>query len=262
MLDRNTLIQALEASLEPLHWAHAAWLGGSAAFGRADDRSDVDVQVIVDDDRVEDAFAVAEAALAALSPIARAYEVPQPTWHGHAQRFYDLKDAHPFHQIDYLVQKLSSTQRFTERERHGEPVVLFDKRGLLTRPTFDVAAHSRLLEARLADLEARFPMFQALVAKEVERGDRLGALNFYQGLTLRPLIELLRIRHDPFRHDFGMRYLHRDLPAPLADEVAELAYVGDLAEILPKRERAERLFNQTLAELRTHGLSLERTQRV
>lgn len=262
MLDRDVLIATLHQAFAPLDWVHAAWLGGSAAFGRADERSDVDLQVVVDDDLVEEAFAVAERALSALAPIARRYTVPQPAWHGHAQRFYDLEGAHPYHQVDFLVQRLSSPHRFTERERHGEPVVLFDSQALLAAPAFDVEAHRRLLETRLADLAARFPMFQALVAKEVERGDRLGALNFYQGLTLRPLIELLRIRHDPFRHDFGMRYLHRDLPPALADEVAELAYVGDLSEIPPKRERAERLFNETLAELRTQGLSLERTQRV
>jgi hypothetical protein len=256
MIDRDALISTLHQAFAPHAWVHAAWLGGSAAFGRADAHSDVDLQVVVDDDRVDDAFAVAEAALAALGPIARRYAMPMPTWHGHAQRFYDLQGAHPFHQVDFCVQQLSSPNRFTERERHGEPVVLFDRTGLLAAPRFDTAAHLRTLEARLADLEARFPMFQALVEKEVLRGDRLGALNFYQGLTLRPLIELLRIRHDPYRHDFGMRYLHRDLPPALADEVAELAYVADMAELPAKRRRAEALFATTLAELKATGIQL------
>jgi predicted nucleotidyltransferase len=256
MLDRDSIVSALEAALKPLDWVHAAWLGGSAAFGRQDGFSDVDMQLVVDDDRVEDGFAAAEAALSALSPIALTYPMPMPTWHGHAQRFYQLRDATPFHMVDLLVQTLSSTNRFTERERHGEPVVLFDKRHLLAAPPVDREAFRRMLEGRVADLEARFPMFQNLVEKETLRGDALAALHFYQSLTLRPLVELLRIRHDPYRHDFGLRYIQHDLPAPLAEAVTELAYVGAIDEIPGKRERAEQLFNETLADLKARGIQL------
>jgi hypothetical protein len=43
-----------------------------------------------------------------------------------------------------------------------------------------------------------------------------------------PLVRLLRIRHCPERHDFGLRYLRTDLPEGYADRVASLLDGDDL----------------------------------
>jgi hypothetical protein len=61
------------------------------------------------------------------------------------------------------------------------------------------------------------------------------------------LVRLLRIRHCPARHDFGLRYLRTDLPAGYAERVAALLDGGDL------RARADAAFawqDELLAELR------------
>jgi predicted nucleotidyltransferase len=60
---REQVVEVLRAALEPLAFVNAAWLGGSDAFGRADELSDVDLQVDVDDGQVA-AFGAVEAALA------------------------------------------------------------------------------------------------------------------------------------------------------------------------------------------------------
>ena len=44
---REQVIELLHGALLPLAWVNAAWLGGSNAFGRADELSDVDLQVDV-----------------------------------------------------------------------------------------------------------------------------------------------------------------------------------------------------------------------
>ena len=58
---REQVVEVLRAALEPLASVNAAWLGGSDAFGRADELSDVDLQVDVDDGQVA-AFGAVEAA--------------------------------------------------------------------------------------------------------------------------------------------------------------------------------------------------------
>jgi hypothetical protein len=56
---REQVVEVLRAALEPLAFVNAAWLGGSDAFGRADELSDVDLQVDVDNGQVAATFAAA-----------------------------------------------------------------------------------------------------------------------------------------------------------------------------------------------------------
>ncbi|MGE0591309.1 MAG: hypothetical protein AB7G23_05055 [Vicinamibacterales bacterium] len=63
------------------------------------------------------------------------------------------------------------------------------------------------------------------------------ALASFWGYTLKPLVELLRMRYCPARWDFGMRYLDRDLPPDAYSQLRFLMFVQDLAGIeahLPK----------------------------
>ena len=74
-MSRTEILDALRGAAEPLPWFHALWEGGSAAFGREDGWSDVDVGAAVDDGRVEDGFAAIESALAGLGPVASRWEL-------------------------------------------------------------------------------------------------------------------------------------------------------------------------------------------
>ena len=48
------------------------------------------------------------------------------------------------------------------------------------------------------------------------------AVHLYLGFGLGPLVTLLPVRHCPWRHDFGLRYLHTDLPADVAERLTAL----------------------------------------
>src|SRR5687768_1752854 len=123
-LSRLDLIEHLARVLETKPWIDAAWLGGSDAFGSADDMSDVDLNLDVADGRATDALATVECALEALSPIVARVVVPEPAWHGHRQRFYRLRDAPETVLVDVLVmERGSKAPRLDEREQHGEPIV-------------------------------------------------------------------------------------------------------------------------------------------
>ena len=129
---RQQVVEVLRGALLPLPFVNAAWLGGSDAFGRSDELSDVDLQVDVDDGRVAATFGAIEAALAAASPIVARLVMPMPTWHGHAQRFYRLRDTAEFTAVDVVVFQRSDPRRYyNQTERHGRPLVLFDRAGVV-----------------------------------------------------------------------------------------------------------------------------------
>lgn len=247
---REQVIQVLRGALLPLPHVNAAWLGGSDAFGRADELSDVDLQVDVDDGFVAATFGAVEAALAAASPILYRLVMPMPTWHGHAQRFYRLRDTSEFTAVDVVVFQRSDPRRYyNQTERHGRPLVLFDRAGVVRPVPLDPAELDATLAAAVAGIRERLPFTLPQVAKEVHRGDALAALGSYHRYLLAPLVTLYRVRHTPARHDFGSRYTRDDLPPEVQETLAELSFVADLDDLAAKLPRAEHLLRQLLDEL-------------
>lgn len=246
-LNRQQIVAELLKALEPVEFVHALWEGGSTAFGRNDPWSDLDLQVDAADEHTSQVLPLVEAALEQLSPIELRYEIPQPSWHGHTQVFYRLRDAGPFLMVDLAVMKHSSSNKFLERELHGEAVVYFDRCGATQPPALDPSALQQKLQARLADLRLRFEMFQNLVVKEFYRQHPLDALVSYHSLTLRPLVEVLRMLHQPARHEFGPRYIYIDLPPEHALRLERLYYVASLEDLQIKHAEAQAWFEQAAA---------------
>ncbi len=253
-ITRSTIIATVHTALEAMPGVLAAFLGGSDATGRTDGLSDVDVVVVVEDGAVEAAFDTVHDALAELSPIAHRWRLADPTWHGNPQEFLSLRDADAAHFLDLVVMRRAGGERFLEAERHGRPMVLFDRAAVLEPVPLDREALRARIDDRLAVLRERFPLFQTLVTRAVRRGFVAEAAVAYQDHTYRPLIELLRIRHCPDRFDYGARYLDRDLPPALRAEVEALALPRTLDEVEAFRARAQVLFDATLAECTRAGV--------
>jgi hypothetical protein len=251
MLTRDAILAAAGPALDSMSAVRAAWVGGSEATGRMDQYSDIDLVALAADDAVEDVFAVLESTLTELSPIEHKLRIPQTPWPGLEQVIYRLRDAGPHLLVDFAVIKLSTppSGRFQERERHGSPRILFDRDGLLEPVALDLAAQGAKMAAKLADLRTRFPLFQTLVLRAIERGQPVDAIHFYMNFTLRPVIDLLRIAHCPERFDFGPRYLDLDLPAGAAAAVRRLSYSPELEALRAHMREAESLFNETLLAL-------------
>jgi predicted nucleotidyltransferase len=248
-VSRQQIIDTLGDSLREVSCIRGAWLGGSDASGRTDEWSDIDLAIIAEDDRIEETYERVHAALETLSPIELSFRFPMPTWHGHEQEILRLRDAGPWAIVDLVIMAKSNPNRFLERERHGEPLILFDHDGLVVPSPLDRAKHLEMVENRVAMLRTRFELFQSLVSKAALRGAGADAIYSYQALTHRPLIELLRIRYCPQRFDYGPRYLDRDLPADLRAQVEELAYVPSVDRIEEYRARVEVLFRENLGAL-------------
>ncbi|MEZ5064453.1 MAG: nucleotidyltransferase domain-containing protein [bacterium] len=249
VLTRQTIIDALATGLAREPWILAATLGGSFATGRVDEYSDIDLGILVEDDRVEDAFVVLRDILVSLSPIEVEHRLPDPTWHGSSQVFVRLANASPHHFVDACVIKRCDRDSFGEEERHGVALVLFDREGLVRTVPLDREALAAKMRARLQTLRETYVMFQPLVERAVARGHVAEATYWYVNLTLKGLVEVLRMRHCPDRWDFGFRYLDRDLPAEKRRAVEALCFPRDAQELAAFRVRAEAMFREEIAAL-------------
>ncbi|MEM7245542.1 MAG: hypothetical protein AAF533_09375 [Acidobacteriota bacterium] len=247
MIDRAALIDCLRVATEPEDFINAAWLGGSTAMGTEDALSDVDIQFDVMDGRVDEAFAVVEKALAELAPIDVRWVLPAKTWHGHAQRVYRLEGTPEHLMIDMVImERDTDAPRFNEREIHGEPVILFDKLGVIAAVPLAWDAHREKMRAALEQLEPRVKLLTHFPAKECERGLAVDALFRYHGFVITPLIQVLRTRHCPERFDFGARYLKRDLPAEVFERLQELCFVADAEALREKAAEARSWLEEEL----------------
>jgi hypothetical protein len=246
---RESIVDACRDALHGIDSVQAAFLGGSESFGRQDEWSDIDLVCVADPADAADIFSAIEAALEQLSPIALKLEMPgNPTWPGLSQRFYRLRATDEFLMIDFCQVTPEQLVTFMEPTRHGKPIVLFDRTGVIKPAPLD-AGHDDRMRRRIEWLRTSFPMFQNLVRKAVLRGDDVEAIYVWMSQTMRPLVDVLRARHNPERFDFGFRYTNYDLPPEVATELRELMWLRDRDDLLAKLDRARELFEQTLAEV-------------
>jgi predicted nucleotidyltransferase len=241
-MQRQEILELLKEKLPTFDSILAAWVAGSAAFGRVDEWSDIDLSVLAAEGEVDNAFSSIESLLTSISPIELMHPVLQSPWPGLKQRFYRLKDLGEFLLFDIAVFQPSSPDLFLDEARHGKAIVLFDKVGAVKPPSFDEAALKQKIQERLSVLKTQFPMFQMLSKKELRRGNFVEALEFYRNYTLRPLVEVIRIKHDPARYDYHIRYLRYDVPVEARQLLESLYYVSSPDELEEKRALAEARF--------------------
>lgn len=249
---RAQFIESLHKTLEADPAALAAWIGGSSARKTEDSFSDVDLQVVCLDEAVERILTKARAAVQAVSPILDRWTAPMPTWHGHAQELYRPEQGPSvYFFIDLVVMKKSHPEKFLEQVRHGKPVVLFDREGILhDTPEFGgPSARAKKRTQRLNEIKNFLPFAEILVGKEVERQRALDAMAFYQRLMLAPLVELVNMRHRPERWDFGMRYLGVETPAEAHQRVQSLAFIPDLAGLSRRAKECAQWSRELIQEL-------------
>jgi hypothetical protein len=246
MLTREAVVDHLKGALAVPDFIRGAWLGGSDAFGRADALSDVDVFILVRAGEVEEAAGHFRRSVEAVSPIAMELRMPMPTWHGFHQAFYQLADAPEHLMVDWLAVEVGQEHPWWQVERHGTPVVLFDK-DWAVRPThIDAEATRAAVARRVEELRVRFRLFRHLAAKQAARGLPADGAGFYHTQVLRPLVDLLRCVHCPERFDYGLRYLRDDLPAEEYAAVCRLAYPRGVEDVPGLVEEAAGLFERVL----------------
>jgi predicted nucleotidyltransferase len=248
---RQKILETLINTLQPIDFVFALWQGGSAAHGYTDEWSDLDIQVTVEDERVEETFSIVEKALESISKIRFKLRVPEPTWHGHSQCFYQLEAASPFLMVDFVLMKRSNPNHFLDLERHGKLVVAFDKANLIVQTNLNQSEHLEGMKARFEILKIKFDFLQIFVKKEIYRGRFVEAIANYHNYTIQPLIEILGMVYRPNRYDFKTKYFSRDFPPDVIAKVSSLYCVKNLADLAEKQQLAEKIFAEARQQAET-----------
>ncbi|MBJ7359282.1 hypothetical protein [Nocardioides sp.] len=204
-----------------------AWVGGSAVTGGWDDWSDLDVDVLC---RPGTAVAAYERWLVALTADLRpasVWDTPREWRPDGRQGFVCMQPrpgllAEPTVLVDLVMSDLSESHRYLDVRRHGSPLVLHDPDGLLVLRDDDAAELARGLAEAVDQVRQKRPVSEWLVNRALARGHVAEGLDLYVRHGLHLLVRLLRARHCPERHDYGLRYLRDDLPPEVADRLEGL----------------------------------------
>ena len=220
--------------------ARCAWIGGSAATGGWDEWSDLDVVVLTTPGTSVAMYGRLLSALRERFAPDHVWELPDDTWPDGRQSFVNPQPRagrldEPTRIVDLAVLDVTDARRAIDERRHGTPRVLHDPDGLIEL-RHDAPA---VLEARAAEavdqIRQRFATAEWLVNRATARGQLPEAVALYLRFGLMPLVQLLRVEHCPWRHDYGLRYLHTDLPPEVTARVTALLPGADrLAELSPE----------------------------
>jgi predicted nucleotidyltransferase len=210
------------------------FIGGSAVTGGYDEHSDLDVEVLATPGRAVAAYhRLLEAALEHFE-VHQVWELPEATWPDGRQAFLNLTPdagdmSRPTRIVDLHVSDLADEHRLVDERRHGVPYVVHDPAGLVELRHDDEEQMEASRREAVEQAAMRRQTAEWLVNRAIARGDEVEAVAFHLGYGVNPLVRLLRIRHCPARHDFGLRYLGTDLPSGYAARVRALLPGPDLA---------------------------------
>ena len=215
----------------------AVWVGGSAATGGWDEWSDLDVVLLAAPGTSVAAYERLLSALRARFAPDHVWELPPGTWPDGRQCFVNPQPRagrldEPTRIVDVAVLDDTDAHRIIDVRRHGTPIVLHDPGGLIELRHDDAAALETGATDATDQIRQRWATAEWLVNRANARGHLPEAVALYLRFGLMPLVQLLRVEHCPWRHDYGLRYLHTDLPPEVAARVTALLPGADrLAEL-------------------------------
>lgn len=206
MKDDNEVIDHLLTRLEPHDDVYALWVEGSGPQGYADEFSDIDLWLSVDDDKIFTIYDDIEQILSEISPIDFRYVVKNKGELGHT--VYHLQGMSEFLTIDVNTQGLSRDAYLIKGIDDAE--IIFDKRNIVKFKERKPATID--LEAKRMKLRGFYEQMRPSLLKNVRRGKKLEALYYYH-LILRYATKFLRLKYGWFeKTDFDLKHIYRDVP--------------------------------------------------
>lgn len=215
----RNIIDHLRVGLVARDDVHAFWLEGSIPQGYADEFSDVDLWLSVDDDKIFTIYEAIEEMLKEIAPIDFKYVVKHDGELG--QNVYHLSGTDDFLTIDINTQ--GSSREVYLVKIIDEAEVIFDKNNIVKFE--DRKDASINLEAKRNKLQAFYIQMLPSVLKNIRRNKPLEALYYYH-LILRYATKFLRLKYNwQEKTDFDLKHIYRDIPE---QDVKKLEYFYDI----------------------------------
>ena len=233
MDDRQKIIEHLRKRLGERTDVHAFWIEGSVAQGYADEYSDIDLWLSVDDDKIFTIYDDIEPILAEIAPIDFCYQLKNTAELGHIA--YHLKGMSDFLTIDINTQGISRDVKLVDGV--DEAKVIFDKKQVVDFRVYP-PRDNNLDEARTR-LGDYYKLISLSVVKSIKRSKPLEALYYYH-LILRYATKFLRLKHGWHeKAEYDLKHVYRDLPEAETKQLEKFYNVSvqDIEAILPELEK-------------------------
>ena len=206
MNNREKITELLKEHLQARDDVYAFWVEGSAPQGYADEFSDIDLWLSVDDDKIFMVYDDIEQILSEIAPIDFRYVVKNKGELG--QNVYHLEGMSEFLTVDVNTQGVSRDVYLVKGIDDAE--VIFDKQNIVKFKEREPANVD--IEAKRKKLQGFYEQMRPSVLKNVRRGKSLEALYYYH-LILRYATKFLRLKHGWHeKTDFDLKHIYRDIP--------------------------------------------------
>ncbi len=237
MSEKNTrekLSAELREMLETNPEIVAAWEGGAAATGFLDRYSDLDLSIVINGSNPNEIFTLLDEFFNSRYRILNRLRMPEPTWHGFSQCFYQLEGFHPLFYCDIVVMPANITHKFTEPDRHGHSVIWFDKAGIHSAEETPVREREKMVSQAFRNVVELEWLYLLELRKALARKNWLAAHRCYLQFINRQLVPLLNIKYRPAKVDFGIRYAEREYPPEIVNLLAGLLIITSVEDIEEK----------------------------
>lgn len=251
MINSEMIIERLKEELEPIHFIYAMWLEGADAIGQADEYSDLDIYIDIEDEYEHQAIDEVENILSKISEIDYKYVMN----HDHPklrQRIYHLKGSSEYLMIDFCWQLHSRNKEefvYIKDNQIEAAKVIFDKSEVIQYKDYNSRDYESLNTYRLEECKYRYSQ-HCRVSKYVHRGMYLEAYAYYNRYVLEPLIDMLRMIYTPSHAHYYLIHISKHIPKSEVKKLEFFAKISSLKDIDEKMQLAETWFLELLIELK------------
>ncbi len=250
MITERQITEALKNELEPLPYVYAFWLEGSYAMGYADEYSDIDYWIDVDDDNVNNAIEHVETALKSLGELDERDE----TGNDHpklGQIVYHIKGSSEYLVLDFNWQ-LHSRDRKEYHYIWNDIVegaqVIFDKDNVVQFEEADEQELHRVKEECRTECDYRYSQ-HLRVEKYINRGNYPEGYAYYNRYVIEPLVMLLRLKYTPLYPYHYLLHISKHMPQIVIDRLQKLIQLTTLEEMKHAMRNAEEWYQELHTEL-------------
>ncbi|HMS31446.1 MAG TPA: nucleotidyltransferase domain-containing protein [Candidatus Saccharibacteria bacterium] len=235
-----TIIDELKVKLEQEPDIHAMWIVGSVAEGYADELSDVDIWLDIDDGTDKGVFTSIEKLIAKKGKIDVNFSEGITPPFSHA--VYHLAGSSPLHFIEVTLH--SHSHKFGQFDSLRKIKVIFDKDDTTKFEDFDEVGYNKMLSERKTFLVEKIEIGKLSVEKEIMRQQFPDAMHNYLFWLVEPIIELARIKYSPLKITYNLKHASRDLPKEVVKEIESLYQVASLDDLHSKIDQVDSMLKK------------------
>lgn len=250
MITEKDITKVLKEELEPLSYVYAFWIEGSYAMGYADEYSDIDYWMDVEDDYLKEAIEHVETALRKLGELDECNENsnPHPKL---GQMVYHLKDSSPYLLLDFNWQLHSRDRNeyhYIKNDIVEGALVIFDKDNIIRFVDDDEQEIKDNRNNCKHECDYRYSQ-HVRVQKYIYRGKFTDGYAYYNKYVIEPLVMLLRLKYTPLYPYNYLLHISMHIHQADVDRLEKLIQIKSLDEMDIKMKEAEEWYSELHKEL-------------